>query len=155
MLLILTDGSYNLHGAFILGPGSAASSRHRQHISSLLLLSYPTHSKVHNDSMNLTKNIDKIRIILKKILAKNYLQYTSVMFYLVTHVFGYISLGKLTSKYHHYWYNSTDDHFHIFGWLQSHKQVTPRQWWSFVFLKTERYRGSFLNPFHAKNFEWR
>ena len=48
--------------------------------------------------MNLTKKSDKIRIIFKKILAKNYLQYTSVIFYLVTHVFGYISLGKLTSN---------------------------------------------------------
>ena len=47
--------------------------------------------------MSMTKVIDKISIVGEKILAKNYLEYAYVI-YLVTHVFGYISLGKLTSN---------------------------------------------------------
>ena len=51
--------------------------------------------------MSMTKVIDKISIVGEKILAKNYLEYAleyAYVIYLVTHVFGYISLGKLTSN---------------------------------------------------------
>ena len=39
----------------------------------------------------------KLASLVKKYKPKNYLEYAYVV-YLVTHVFGYISLGKLTSN---------------------------------------------------------
>ena len=82
--------------------------------------------------MSMTKVIDKISIVGEKILAKNYLEYAYVI-YLVTHVFGYISLGKLTSNIiiiittvQMIFFIFLGDYHHTYRW-------------SFAFRKTERY----------------
>ena len=82
--------------------------------------------------MSMTKVINKISIVGEKIFAKNYLQYAYVI-YLVTHVFGYISLGKLTSNIIII-ITTVQMIFFIFLGDYNH---TYR--WSFVFRKTERY----------------